>query len=92
MERYSGRKVDELGRIVLQSELRKKLGLQTGDKITLTVIDSIAVIQRMDAGDCEISELGMITIPADVRQGLKWDIGSEIAVYHTDSLLILKTA
>jgi len=91
MERYSVRKVDELGRIALHSELRKNLGLETGSKIALTVIDSIAVIQRVDAGECEISELGTITIPVDVRQKLKWGMGSEIAVYHTDSLLILKT-
>ena len=92
MERYSSRQVDELGRIMLHSELRKKLGLEKGDKISLTVIDSIVVIQRTDFGDCEVSELGMISIPSEIRQKFAWVKGSKIAVYNTDSLLLLKAA
>jgi len=92
MERYSSRKVDEGGRIALHSELRKKLGLETGAKITPTVIDSIVVLQRADSGGCEICELGMISIPAEIREKFAWSAKSEVAVYHTDTLLILKTA
>ena len=33
MERYNSRKVDELGRIVLHGELRKKLGLEKGARL-----------------------------------------------------------
>jgi len=90
MERYSARKVDELGRIALHSELRKKLGFEAGVKISLATIGSIAVIQRTDSDGCEISELGMFTVPHEIRQKLAWATGSEVAVYHTDALLILK--
>jgi len=90
MERYSARKVDELGRFALHSELRKKLGLEAGVKISLTAIGSIAVIQRTNSEGCEINELGVFTIPHEIRQRLAWAIGSEVAVYHTDLLLILK--
>ena len=92
MERYSSRKVDEQGRIVLHEELRKKLGLAKGDKLFLIVIDSIIVLKQADTGECEICELGMIKLPADIREKFAWVVGSEIAVYHTDSLIILKTA
>ena len=92
MERYSSRKVDDLGRIVLHSELRNKLGLGTGAKVALTVVDSIVVMQRMDTGDCEVCELGMITLPVEVRHMFGWVAKSEIAVYQTDLLLIMKTA
>jgi len=91
MERYSARKVDELGRIVLHSELRKKLGIKAGDKITLMVVGSIVVIQPTDSAGYEINELGMFTIPGEIRQKFAWEAGNEIAIYHTDSLLILKT-
>ena len=92
MERYSSRKVDELGRIILHGDLRKKLGLDEGARITPTVIGSVVILQRTDTGECEVSELGMITLPAEVRQQMLWKAMSEIAVYHTDSMLILKTA
>jgi len=90
MERFSSRTLDELGRIVLHGELRNKLGLKTGGKFTLTVFDSIVILQSTDSGSHEINEFGMITIPAGIRQTLDWGIKDEIAVYYTDSLLILK--
>ena len=92
MERYNARKVDDLRRIVLHGDLRRKLGLKEGSKVALTVIDSIVVVQRTDSDGCEVSDLGMITIPADIRQKMSWVDGSDVAAYHTDSLLILKTA
>ena len=92
MERYNARKVDDLGRIVLHGDLRRKLGFNEGSKVKLTVIDSIVVVQYTDTGDCEVSDIGMIIIPAEIRKKMSWVTGSEIAVYNTDSLLILKTA
>ena len=96
MERYSNRKIDELGRIVLHGELREKLELESKDKIALTMVDTIVVLQRADS-DCneayesEICELGRVTIPLEIRKAQFWDAGTKIAVYHTDSLVILKT-
>jgi len=92
MERYSSRKVDDQGRIILHSELRKKIELETGNKISLTVFDSIVIAKCTDSDGCEINELGMITIPAEIRQHFSWTTGSKVAVYNTDSLLILKSA
>jgi len=91
MERFSTRKVDELGRIVLHSELRKKLGLEAGSNVTLTVIDSIVVMQHTYGGGIRVCQIGRITIPDEIRQKFAWIAGSAVAVYHTDNLLILKT-
>jgi len=91
MERFSTRKIDELGRIALHVELRKRLGLEKRAKVTLTVVGSIVIMQVSDSGGIEVCELGMITIPAEIRQKLAWAARSEVAMYHADDLLILKT-
>lgn len=96
MERYSGRTVDEIGRIVVHSELRKKLSLTEGDKFSLTLIGTIIILQRVEENlasevpVCEISELGLITLPCNMRDELDLKVGSKVSVYNTDSLIILK--
>ena len=44
MEQYSTRKIDELGRLVLHSELRSKLNLEAGSKVSLTHVDTIFIL------------------------------------------------
>ena len=44
MERYNARNLDELGRIVLPSELRKDLDWNTNDKIIVYRADENTVI------------------------------------------------
>ena len=92
MERFSSRTIDELGRIALHSELRKKLNLEKESKVSFTVIDSIVILQQTETGNCGVCDMGMIEIPADIRHKFAWVANSKIAVYNTDSLLILKTA
>jgi len=98
MERYSSRTIDELGRLVLHGELRKLLGLETGDKVSLTLVDSIVILQKSDDDSklnsvvCQVSDLGMIDIPREARQRLGWDTKDKIALYHTGNIIILKSA
>jgi len=94
LERYKSRNVDELGRISIPSELRKELSLDTGDKISLTAVSTIVVLQKAanDAGAvCDINDIGMITLPAELRQQMGWKEKDKVALYHTDSLMILKS-
>ena len=97
MERYSARTLDELGRLSLHSELRKRLGFETGDKLSLKVVDTIVILQRVDGdagADCavsQISDIGMFELPKEIRQTLGWNVKDKIAVYHTDNLIILKS-
>jgi len=98
MERYSSRTLDENGRIVVHSDLRKSLKLETGDKFSFTLVGTIIILQKLDGEPepkgavSEISEIGLITIPSDMRKQLGWNTKDEIAVYFTDNLLILKSA
>ncbi|MCL2400778.1 MAG: AbrB/MazE/SpoVT family DNA-binding domain-containing protein [Defluviitaleaceae bacterium] len=98
MERYSSRVIDEQGRLVLHGTLRKKLGLETGDKISLSVVDTIVILQKVknrpesESAVCEVDQLGMISLSKELRQTLNWKTKDEIALYHTDNLIILKSA
>jgi len=44
MEKYTSRKIDELGRIVLPSQLRKELGWSAGDSVVVYCVDKNTVI------------------------------------------------
>lgn len=96
MERYNSRALDEMARIVLPSELRKKLGLESGDKLSMTLVDTIIILhQDSDAtatATCQVSDLGVIELPRELRQKLGWEVKNSIAVYNTDSIIILKLA
>jgi len=98
MELYSARTQDELGRFVLHNELRKELGFNAGDKVSLQLIDTIVILQRFDGGEGadffvgQIDNLGMIELPAELRQRLGWKEKHKIALYHVDNLIILKSA
>jgi bifunctional DNA-binding transcriptional regulator/antitoxin component of YhaV-PrlF toxin-antitoxin module len=102
MERYSARTIDEVGRLVLHSDLRQRLGLETGDTVSLTVVGTIAIMQRVEGiseGEtgpvCVLStvnEIGMFELPAELRKWLDWETKDRIAMYHTDDLVILKLA
>jgi len=97
MERYSLRTIDELNRIVIHSELRQKLGLETGTKVFLQSIDSIVVMRLTDGKSehgcyvSQVNELGMIELPAELRKQMGWKIVDKIALYNTDNLIIFKT-
>jgi len=96
MERYSSRAIDEVGRVTIHSELRKKLGLEAGAKISMQAIDTIVILRQTQSNAEDfvgkISELGMIELPAELRQQMGWKATDRIAVYNTDNLIILKTA
>ena len=98
MERYSSRTIDELGRIVLHSELREKLSLEVDDKIYLKVVDTLLVLQKLNGCSesgcfvCQVDALGRMGLCSELLTKLSWQTGDKIAVYHTDNLLILKSA
>ena len=98
MERYKSRGVDELGRIVLPSDLRTELNLDTEDKVSLTAVSTIVILQKAECNEdagcylCDVSELGMIKMPAELRQQMGWNEKDRLALYHTDNLMILKSA
>ena len=98
MERYSSRTVDELGRIALPGDVRKLLELETGNNLSLTIVGTIVILQRVesdtDTGCChsKANDFGMITLPTEVRQTMDWKEKDKVALYLTDNLVILKSA
>ena len=98
MERFSARVIDELGRYMLHHELRRKLCLEKGNKLLLTHVDTIVVIQRVTEEAmpghmiCEIDDLGTITLPSELRNSLHWKEADKISTYHVDNLIILTKA
>jgi len=47
MEKLSSRTIDELGRIVLPSELRKEPGWDTGDKVAAYYVNETTLILQV---------------------------------------------
>lgn len=73
------RRLDELGRIVIPSTLRKDLGLETGTKLEIYVQDDfISLIKYDDTENNHMSltrsvdELGRIVLPMSIRD--KYDL------------------
>ncbi|MCL1884642.1 MAG: AbrB/MazE/SpoVT family DNA-binding domain-containing protein [Defluviitaleaceae bacterium] len=98
MERYSSRTIDDVGRLVLHSELRQALGLLAEDKIFLRRVNTIVILQKATSNldsDCfaaQVSELGAIELPAELRKQMGWKAKTKVAVYHTDNILIMKSS
>ena len=94
MERYSTRTLDEMGRLVLHSELRERLNLDAGTKVSLTLVGTIIALQRIEGNikpehSSQINDLGMLELPREHRQTLGWKEKDKIALYHTGNMIIL---
>jgi len=55
MERLSSRKIDELGRIVLPSELRKQPAWDTGKKVSVYYVNDTTVILQVPKAQSKAS-------------------------------------
>jgi len=42
------RKIDSLGRVVLPAEMRRQLGMETGDLVAITVDDGRVVLEKIE--------------------------------------------
>ncbi|MCL2839629.1 MAG: AbrB/MazE/SpoVT family DNA-binding domain-containing protein [Defluviitaleaceae bacterium] len=102
MERYSSRGIDELGRMVLPVEIRTKLNLRANMQVSLTPIDTIVILQRVDgepipACTCynytsTLDELHRVTFSHELLSQQGWKAGSTVALYVNDNIIILKSA
>jgi len=98
MESYSSRTIDELGRLILHKELRQKLGLSEGDKVSLKIIDNIIILKHeknsieFNGVICQIDEFGRITLPSKIKEELGWKEKDKISSHNTGNLIILTAA
>jgi len=97
MERYSDRKLDELSRIVLPIELRKRLGIEIGANVALHPVCGMIVLKTKGYEEAKewnaskVDELGRIELSVELRQKLNWQVRSDIAIYYLgDETVILK--
>ena len=97
MKKYPPRTIDELGRIPLPMDARKKLNITDHDSLSLTAVSTLLIVQKVNdetKDNCIIriiDELGRIVLPGELRQEMKWGLQHEIEVYQTDNLMILKS-
>jgi bifunctional DNA-binding transcriptional regulator/antitoxin component of YhaV-PrlF toxin-antitoxin module len=98
MERYTAHAIDEVGRFVLHGDLRRKLGVEESGKVSLLIVDTIVIMQRM-CGEPEqgcivspVNDIGMVDLPKELREKLGWQVKDKLAAYSTDNLVILKLA
>ena len=95
MERYSNRKFDESGRIVLPIELRKRMSLEIRATVALHPVCGMIVFKTTgheNSEECftsKVDELGMITLSEELRQKLDWQVRSDIAVYYVDDETVI---
>lgn len=88
------RKLDDLGRIVIPNEYRKKFGFNSGCKVITEFINDLVVLERVKDSEKiysrKIDSLGRILIPNDFRKSWNWKEDDLIKVIRYNSYLILK--
>ena len=96
MERFNTRSIDELGMMVIPQDLRQRLGLESGSKLLLHPINTLAILYKIesDAGTngfaFEMDDLGRIKLSQDIRAKFGWELKDKLAVYGVDNIIILK--
>jgi len=97
MERYSAKRIDEMRRMVLPIELRRRLKLDSGKSVFLQRINSMVVMQTLEEqyteenlnprDDCiilKVDELGRLQFPVKLIKDMGWEIESKVIMYYVD--------
>ena len=88
------RKIDELGRIVIPKEIRKKFHITKGQKLNI-FIKNKNVILGIDTSQENgilgtIDELGRIVIFCQIREKANLEVGEELNIYTKRNEIILQ--
>ena len=94
------RKVDELGRIVVQKELRTVLGIDIRDEIEIYTDNSMIILKKFFQQPSytvksvgvvrKVDELGRIVIPKELRRALGINKKDALEIYTNDNSIVLK--
>lgn len=88
------RKLDELGRIVVPIEIRKKLGICEGQKLNIFIRNKNIIIgldtKQENGVLATIDELGRILIFYQIRQKANVKAGQELNIYTENDEIILQ--
>ena len=91
MERYRTAGIDELRRMVLPLELRKRLGFEVRKTVVgMRPVNSLVILLAVGENDeaerfvRNIDEMGRIVVPGELMEEMGWDIKDKVAVYQAD--------
>jgi transcriptional pleiotropic regulator of transition state genes len=85
MARGIVRKIDELGRVTLPIEVRRRFELSTGDRAGLVLDGQVIRISKKVSGMSRpIDELGRLTLPKEFRRSLGFVEYQEVEIYIDD--------
>lgn len=79
------RKVDELGRVVIPIEFRRKLGIETKNNLTMLMDGDRIILEK----GLEVDELGRIVIPFHIRKAMGIKEKEELKIEVVDEKIIL---
>lgn len=82
----TSRKIDELGRVVIPVEMRKKLGIEPKNNLFMFLDGSGIILEKGQ----EVNELGMVTIPFHIRKSLGIEAADEIEIEIIEERIVLK--
>ena len=90
---FKNQPIDELGRVAIPITLRKKLGLEIDDMVSIDATAEGWITLR--AGEMgphvkQLSEIAQVLLPHGIRRELGIECPSKLALYYIDPQLILK--
>ena len=88
------RAIDQIGRVVLPIELRKKMGVTEGKSLFASAADGAIVLHHENGKgvECAINQLGLVSLPKELREAAGIHTESNVNVYYTDDTILLKAA
>jgi AbrB family looped-hinge helix DNA binding protein len=93
----SRRRLDVLGRVVIPASIRKGLGFEIGDELSISVRDDALVIRKSTptfatsgAPHVPMPVNGRVVIPASIRKGLGFEIGDALSLSVRDDALVIR--
>ena len=95
MERFSNRKIDEIGTLTLPKELTKKAKWERDTMLTFTKLGNIAILQSEHKVEAEnqvrltLEVMNRVIIPIRILDELGWDVRCEVRVYYLDSGVVV---
>ena len=84
------RRIDELGRITLPVEIRRRYGMEDGDRLGITFNGNIIRVSQVVTGMSRpLDEYGRVVIPMELRNTLKFAERQEVAIWAEDKAICI---
>lgn len=85
--------IDEIGRIKIILDIRKKLNIKCGDKFSINVIDNRIILKISNeieaAKTVVMDEFGNILIPKELRMAMNIKVNDKLNIVLEDNTIVL---